>query len=77
MAEKWGERERKALYLLTEDDTPPVWSVADIGRRLEYFDPEAVVLPLVNAGLMHRIGDGFVIGTPAAYKWVAMVGHVI
>lgn len=77
----WGEIERSALYALTEDENPPVMSIADLGREIEYFDAEAVVRPLVNAGLLHRItGDrmtgDLVVATPAAYKWVAMVGHV-
>lgn len=66
---KSGRRgEREALHLLTEPDTPPVWSVAGVGRQIEYFDLAVVVRPLVNAGLLHRIGDDFVVTTPAAYK---------
>ena len=76
-AQKWDQREIAALYLLTEDETPPVWKVADIGRHLDYFDPWAVVRPRIAAGLMHRIAKKFVVATPAAYKWVALVGEVV
>jgi hypothetical protein len=75
---KWDELERSVLYLLTDPDRyPPIWSVADIGREIDYFDPGSVVQPLCNAGLMHRIADGFVVATPAAYRMVQIVGQVI
>jgi len=51
--------------------------LADIGRELEARDPDAVVRPLVNAGLANRTSDGYVFATPAAYKMVALVGQVI
>lgn len=70
--------EREALYLLTEPARqPPIWSVADMGRELETKDPDAVLRPLYNAGLLNRTRDGFVFATPAAFKWVELVGHVI
>jgi hypothetical protein len=70
--------ELEALYVLTDPGRwPPVWTMGDLGRQLETEDPEAVVRPLVNAGLLHRIADGFVVATPPAY-WVARhIGHVI
>jgi hypothetical protein len=75
---KWDELERSALYLLTDPDRyPPIWSVADLGREIDYFDPDAVVRPLCNAGLMHRVMDGFVVATPAAYRMVQIVGQVV
>lgn len=74
----WDVMEREALYLLTDSEHyPPIWSVGDIGRELEARDPNAVVRPLVNAGLVHRTSDGYVFATPAAYKMVALVGQVI
>jgi hypothetical protein len=77
-AQRWDALEREALYLLTDPDRyPPVWSVADLGRDLDYFDPDAVIRPLVGAGLLHRIAEKFVVATPAAYRWVRIVGHVV
>lgn len=73
---KWSARERDALYLVADDDTPPVWSLADIGRALDQRDPEAVVGPLIQAGLLHRLSGEFVVATPAAYKLVQIVGFV-
>jgi hypothetical protein len=70
--------EREAVYLLTDPDRhPPIWSVADMGRELETSDPDAVVRPLVNAGLISRTSDGFVFATPAAFRMVQMVGQVV
>ena len=72
----WGDMERDVVYLLTEPSRQPtVWSVADIGRELEYFDPEALTRRLCGKGLLHRIGDGFVIATPAAFHVAELVGH--
>jgi hypothetical protein len=51
--------------------------VPDIGRELDFSDPEAVVGPLRNAGLFHQTADGFVFTTPAAFRMVQMVGHVV
>jgi hypothetical protein len=50
-------------------------SVADIGREIEYFDPEALVRPLCGVGLLHHVSDGFVIATPAAFHMASLVGH--
>lgn len=75
---KWDVMEREALYLLTDlDRYPPIWSIAEIGREIEYFDPAAVIRPLCNAGLVHRTSDGFVFATVAAFCMVQMVGQVI
>ena len=72
----WGNMERDVIYLLTEPDRQPtVWSVADIGRELEYFDPEALTRLLCGKGLLHSIGDGFVIASPAAFHMASLVGH--
>jgi hypothetical protein len=75
---KWDVMEREALYLLTDPDRyPPIWSIADVGREIEYYDPMAVIRPLCNAGLVHRISDDFVFATAAAFRMVQMVGHVV
>jgi hypothetical protein len=60
----------------TPSRQPTIWALADVGRELETKDPDAVVRPLVNAGLLNRTGD-YVFATPAAFKMVAMVGHVV
>lgn len=74
---RWERRELMALYLLTDPcRQPTLWSVVDIGRELEDSDPEAIVGPLVNAGLLHRTGDALVFATPAAFHLVSLVGHV-
>jgi hypothetical protein len=75
-AERWDGLEREAIYLLTEPENPPIWSMADIARELECFDPELVVGPLRTAGLVHRTSDGFVFASPAAFKMVGLTGHV-
>jgi hypothetical protein len=72
----WGNMERDVVYLLTSPQhQPTVWSVADIGREIEYFDPEALVRPLCGKGLLHQISAGFVIATPAAFHMADLVGH--
>jgi hypothetical protein len=68
--------DRECVYLMTSSHQPPVWTLADIGRELETHDPEALMRPLVCAGLLYRIGD-FVFASPAAYRMVAMTGHII
>ncbi len=68
---------RECVYLMTSSDQPPVWALADIGRELDTHDPEALVRPLVCAGLLYRTSDGHVFASPAAYRMVAMTGHII
>jgi hypothetical protein len=68
---------RETVYLMTSSGQPPIWTLADIGRELETHDPEALVRPLVCAGLLYRTADGYVFASPAAFKMVAMVGHII
>lgn len=68
--------EREIVYLLTEQ-CPTVWSVADLGRELDYYDPNAVIRPLRCAGLLHRLCEGFVVATPAAFNLVGLTGTVV
>ena len=69
--------ERETVYMLTDPTRQPtIWALPDIGRALETHDPEAVVAPLVRCGLVRRT-DGLVFATPAAFKWVELVGHVV
>lgn len=75
---QWDSMERETLYLLTDPgQSPTIWSVADLGRQIEYNDPDAVIRPLCNAGLMHRTSDNYVFATPAAFHMVQMVGQVV
>jgi hypothetical protein len=70
--------EREVVYLLTDPEHhPPIWCIADLGRELDYFDPKSLVDPLVQARLLHRLSDEFVIATPAAYEVVGLTGQVV
>jgi hypothetical protein len=74
---EFGDMELSLVNLLTDPECrPTLWSIADIGRQIECFDPEALIHPLQRAGLLHRTGD-FVFATPAAFHLVSLVGHVI
>ena len=74
----YGALERESVYLLTDPTRqPPIWALADIGRELDIHDPEARVAPLIRAGLVRRTSEDLVFATPAAFKWVEMVGHVV
>jgi hypothetical protein len=68
--------DRETVYLMTSAGQPPIWTLPDIGRELETHDPEALVRPLVCAGLLYRLGD-FVFASPTAFKMVQMTGHII
>jgi hypothetical protein len=56
---------------------PAIWSVADIGREIGTSDPDVVVGPLCNAGLLNRTSEDFVFATPAAFRMVQIVGQVV
>jgi hypothetical protein len=72
----FGDMERDVVYLLTEPcQLPTLWSVADIGREMQYFDPEALILPLQCAGLVYKTSDDFVFATPAAFRMASLVEH--
>jgi hypothetical protein len=74
----WDVMEREVVYILTDPGRyPPIWSAADVGREIEYYDPDAVIQPLINAGLVHKTSDGYVFATAAAFHMVQMVGHVV
>lgn len=82
-ADRWEGRERDALYALVpgeDQDYMSIWSIADLGREIDYFDPMAALLPLITSGLVHVIGEGdgrFVFATRAGVKAVAMIGKVV
>lgn len=70
--------EKAVVYLLTDPEHhQPVWKIEDLGRELDYFDPRSLVNPLVQAGLLYRITDEFVVATPAAFKLVSLTGQVV
>ncbi len=72
-----GQLEKRAVYLLTDPEHyPPIWKIADLGRELDYFDPESLVGPLCQVGLLHRVADEFVVAAPAAFKLVGFTGQV-
>ena len=75
----WDAMERETIYVMTDPDRCAcdleLWQ--DLGRELETNDPDAVLRPLVNAGLVHRIAGGFVFASAAAFKMVALVGQVV
>jgi hypothetical protein len=74
----FGEMESIVLYLLTDpENQPTIWSVPDIGRKMAYYDPDALVERLHRAGLVHRIGKEFVFATPSAFHFVSLVGQVV
>jgi hypothetical protein len=73
----FGVLDREAVYLVTDPEQPSIWAMADIGRELETHDPEAIVRPLVNAGLLYRTSEDYVFASPAAFKMVAMVGRIV
>jgi hypothetical protein len=74
----FGDMERDAVYLLTDPcRQPTVWSIPDIGRELDYFDPDCVLEPLLRAGLIYKTSDGFVFASPAAFHLTALTGHVV
>jgi hypothetical protein len=77
-ARDWDGMEREVLYLLTDADRcPTIWSIEDLGRELNYFDPESLVYSLRNAGLVYSTSDGFVFATAAAFRMVRLTGQVV
>jgi hypothetical protein len=53
-AERGDALERDTLYLMTDPDGPPLWSVEDIAREAETDDPMVPVHGLLRAGLAWR-----------------------
>jgi hypothetical protein len=76
-AERGDALERDTLYLMTDPDGLPLWSVEDIGREAETDDPMVPIHGLLRAGLIRRTSDGFVFATRAAWRMVQIVGQVI
>jgi hypothetical protein len=75
---EWDVMEREAIYVLTDPERYPlVWSIPDMARQIETTDADAILRPLYNAGLIHRTKEGLVFATPAAFRMVQMVGHVV
>jgi hypothetical protein len=76
-AERGDALERDTLYLMTDPDGPPIWSVEDIGREAETDDPMVPVHGLLRAGLIRQTTDGFVFATRAGWRMVEIVGPVV
>ena len=76
-AERGDALERDTLYLLTEPDGQPIWSIEDIGREAETHEPMVPVRGLLRAGLIYQTSDGFVFATRAGWRIVEMVGQVV
>jgi hypothetical protein len=76
-AERGDALERDTLYLMTEPDGQPIWSVEDLGREVETDDPMVPVRGLLRAGLIYQISDGFVFATRAGWRMVEIVGPVV
>jgi hypothetical protein len=73
-----GDMELDLVNLLTDPcRQPTIWSIPDIGRELEYFDPESLVHPLQRSGLLYLTADGFVFATPAAFHLISLTAHVV
>ncbi len=73
----WSYQEREAVYVLTDPTRyPPIWALADMALEFNTHDPAAIVAPLIRAGLIRRTSEDLLFATPAAFKWVEMVGHV-
>jgi hypothetical protein len=80
-ADQWDGYEREALYTLVPGDDQGwqgMWSVADLGRQIDYSsDPMAVLRPLINAGLVNETSDGQVFASRAGIKAVELIGKVV
>lgn len=66
-AEQEADSDRDVLYLLTADDAQRPWSSDEVAREIG--DRAAAVDSLdrlYGAGLIHRLGEGFVFATRAA-----------
>jgi hypothetical protein len=78
--DRWEGQERDALYALVpgdDQDYMSIWSLDDLGREIDYFDPMAVLRPLITAGLAHEPAKGYVCASRAGVKAVAMIGKVV
>jgi hypothetical protein len=69
--------ERDVLYLLTGDDSLPLWSVWDLGRATERgkFVKDTIRSLRIN-GLVNQTSDGYVFATRAAFRMVQIVGVI-
>ncbi len=76
-AERGDALERDTLYLMTEPDGQPIWSVEDIGREVETEEPTVPIQGLLRAGLVYQTSDGFVFATRAGWRMVEIVGQVV
>jgi hypothetical protein len=75
--QQFDDIERDTLYMLTDPDGQPLWSVADLGQEMERPDIVDYVRRLHGAGLIHKTTDGFVFATRPAFRLVQIVGQVV
>ncbi len=69
--------ERDVLYLLTGDDSLPIWSVWDLARAVERGKlVKDTIRSLRTNGLIRQTSDGYVFATRAAFRMVQIVGPV-
>jgi len=71
------EIERDILYLMTDADRPPLWTIDEIGGAIERTDAVDHVGALVRHGLAHETGDGFVFVSLAGMRVVEITGRVV
>jgi hypothetical protein len=69
--------ERDVLYLLTGDDSLPLWSVWDLDRATERGKLiKDTLRSLRTNGLINQTSDGHVFATRAAFRMVQIVGVI-
>ena len=69
--------ERDVLYLLTGDDSLPIWSVWDLARATERGKcVKDTIRSLRVNGLVNQTSDGHVFATRAAFRMVQIVGVI-
>ena len=73
----FDEVERDTLYMLTDPDGQPLWSIYDLNREMEREDVVDYVNGLHRAGLGHRTSDGYVFASRPAFRLVQIVGQVV
>jgi hypothetical protein len=69
--------ERDVLYLLTGEDSLPLWSIWDLGRATERGKlVKDTIRSLRTSGLVNQTSDGYVFATRAAFRMVQIGGGI-
>ncbi len=69
--------ERDVLYLLTGEDSLPIWSVWDLARAVERGKlVKDTIRSLRVNGLVNQTSDGYVFATRAAFRMVQIIGII-